>query len=224
MSAAVAMQYTSEVEQQKWIQAIRQGNVATFSRIVEEYQRPVYNLCYRMLGNPNDAEDAAQEIFLRAYTRLDSYDAQNKFSTWIFAIASHYCIDRLRKPHRPMVAWEDVVDWRDVAEDETVHPEQTALENESTAEMQGLLQHLSADHRAIVILKYWQDLSYEEIAETLHTSVAATKSKLHRARLAMAELLAQRRAPQPQVAKTEGLWHKAGLIKRPQTTQITLNA
>ncbi|MGQ9585174.1 MAG: sigma-70 family RNA polymerase sigma factor [Anaerolineae bacterium] len=81
--------------EQGWIEQARGGDLAAFERLVEAYQRPIYNLTYRMLGNPMDAEDAVQETFLKAFSRLDTYDARRKFSSWILTVASHHCIDRL---------------------------------------------------------------------------------------------------------------------------------
>jgi len=79
-----------------WLEQARRGDQTAFSRLVEAYQRPVYNLCYRMLGNAPEAEDAAQETFVRMYTKLHTYQPDRKLSSWVLSIASHYCIDRLR--------------------------------------------------------------------------------------------------------------------------------
>jgi len=180
----------------------RQGNRVVFCRIVEKYQRPVYNLCYHMLRNTDDADDAAQEVFLRAFARLDSYDDQRQFSTWLFAIASHYCIDRLKRRRFPSVAWDDVVVEAELADRESVHPEWALLDAETAQETQRLLKTLRPDYQAIVILKYWHTMSYEEIAQTLETTVSVIKSKLFRARKMMAQAAVQRRQPplSPRVA------------------------
>ena len=80
-----------------WVIQAQQGNDEAFTRLVEEYQTHVYNLCYRMLGEPEAAEDAAQETFLRAYQNLRRYDQTRSFATWLLSIGAHYCIDRLRR-------------------------------------------------------------------------------------------------------------------------------
>lgn len=187
--------YPDTPEQSEWLKLTRQGDQAAFSHIVEKYQRPVYNLCFHMLRNPEDAEDAAQEVFLRAFARLESYDPQRQFSTWLFAIASHYCIDRLKR-QRVSVDWEDVVNWYAGDETETVHPERALLRAETAQEAQRLLQTLRPDYRAVVILKYWHTMSYEEIAQTLQTTVSVIKSKLFRARRMMAQATTPRRPKQ----------------------------
>ena len=83
----------------EWLDGAIEGDDDAFAQLVELYQKPVYNLCYRMLGTPGDAEDAAQEAFLRAYKNLRRYDRNRSFATWLLSIASHYCIDQLRKRH-----------------------------------------------------------------------------------------------------------------------------
>ena len=84
-------------EEQTWVAQAQQGDDEAFTKLVETYQTPVFNLCYRMLGEPELAEDAAQETFLRAYQHLHRYDQKRPFPTWLLSIAAHYCIDRLRR-------------------------------------------------------------------------------------------------------------------------------
>ena len=93
----------------EWIHQARGGDQAAFGRLVVAYQTPVYNLTYRMLGNTGEAEEAAQEAFLRAYTRLHSYDPQRPFRSWMLSIASHYCIDLLRKRRITWLSFEDEI-------------------------------------------------------------------------------------------------------------------
>ena len=86
-----------------WVLQAQQGNDEAFTKLVEEHQTHVYNLCYRMLGEPEAAEDAAQEAFLRAYQNLHRYDQNRAFATWLLSIAAHYCIDRLRRRKLSMI-------------------------------------------------------------------------------------------------------------------------
>lgn len=175
-----------QAQEQSWARAARQGDQAAFMNIVEAYQRPVYNLCYRMLGNPQEAEDAAQETFLRAYTKLRSYNPNRKFSSWLFSIASHYCIDRLRRRRKQIISWDELPPYRSVA-DSDPQPEQVTLKHEARDDVRSLLDALPEDYRAATILRYWYEMSYEEIADTLDTTVSAIKSRLFRARKMMAE-------------------------------------
>lgn len=89
------------------IAAAQRGDKAAFAQIVAEFQTPVYNLAYRMLGNRNDAEDAAQETFLRAYAQLKTYDPGQSFGTWLLSVAAHYCIDRLRRRKFQWLSFDD---------------------------------------------------------------------------------------------------------------------
>lgn len=178
--------YPNDSEQTLWVTLVKKGDNAAFCKIVEKYQRPVYNLCYRMLGNTDEAEDAAQEVFLRAYVKLDSCDDKRQFSTWLFSIASHYCLDKWRKRRTRLALWDDVVSLYYFSQ-HTVQPERAVLETEVTQEVHDLLKTLQPDYRLVVILKYWHTMSYQEIAQTLDTSVSAIKSKLFRARKMMAQ-------------------------------------
>lgn len=173
----------------RWIEAARQGDRDAFGRLVEAYQGPVYNLTYRMLGEPREAEDAAQETFLRAYRKLDSYDPAHKFSTWLLSIASHHCIDRLRRRRLTWISLEDEGLPPDALVSHQPGPERHAMQSEREATIQALLATLPADYRAAVVFHYWYDLSYEEIAQATGSTVSAVKSRLFRARRMLAEKL-----------------------------------
>ena len=180
-------------QEQGWVEAARAGDRQAFNRLVESYSRPIYNLTYRMLGNAEEAEDAAQETFLRAYARLGQYDTNHKFSTWLFSIANHHCIDRLRKRRATYVSIDDNPVLENLADD-TPQPESSLLDRERSAEVQRLLALLDPDYRTPLVLHYWENLSYEEIAATLDLSIPAVKSRLFRARQKVAELMARREA------------------------------
>jgi len=183
------MKNNYDTEQQD-IERARRGDAGAFNQLVEVYQRPVFNLCYRMLGNAVEAEDAAQETFVRAYTRLASYDIQRKFSSWLLAIASHYCIDQLRRRHLHVLSWDAMLP-EDGLPDEQPGPEQIALRRDTQRQVQRLLKGLPPDYRAAIVLRYWYDLSYEEIAQSLDTTVPTIKSRLFRARQVLARAVQQ---------------------------------
>jgi RNA polymerase sigma-70 factor (ECF subfamily) len=175
-------------EERIWIEQARQGDHGAFARIVQAYQKPVYNLCYRMLGNQVEAEDAAQETFLRAYNNLHRYDPNRRFLNWILTIASNHAIDRLRRKRHVQVSLEDAP----FAEQLRSHDEplQARVERKEKADaIQHWIDQLSPNYRTPLVLLYWYDYSYGEIAETLKLSVPAVKSRLHRARKQVAELM-----------------------------------
>jgi RNA polymerase sigma-70 factor (ECF subfamily) len=174
------------LEDRVLVQQAQHGDKGAFTQIVEMYQTPVYNLAYRMLGNPNDAEDAAQETFLRAYTQLKKFHVDQKFATWLLSIDAHYCIDRLRRRKILWLSLEDEI-LSDTLASDLPEPDQEALRHEKQHEVEKLLEHLSPASRLVVVLFYWHDQSIEEIAKTTGDSVSAIKVKLYRARQTLAQ-------------------------------------
>ena len=172
-----------------WVVQAQQGNDEAFTRLVEEHQTHVYNLCYRMLGEPEAAEDAAQETFLRAYQNLHRYDRNRSFATWLLSIGAHYCIDRLRRRRLSVFSMDEenedgtTFEVRDFAAPD---PEVESVKREDRDRLHILLKDLDETDRAAIIMRYWYDYSEIEIAEALSLTVSAVKSRLHRARRALA--------------------------------------
>jgi RNA polymerase sigma-70 factor, ECF subfamily len=179
----------------EWLKDAKRGDQAAFGRLIEVYQTPVYNLCYRMLSSANDAEDAAQETFIRAYHGLSRYDIQRSFSTWLLSIAAHYCIDQIRRRRFTVMSFEELPAFD--PPDLEPGPERTLVAKEKQQQVQALLESLNPQDRAAVVMRYWYDFSYEEIGESLSLTVSAVKSRLHRARRELAALWAEQ-APIPQ--------------------------
>ena len=176
-------------EEQIWLEEARRGDKEAFGRLVEAYQIPVYNLAYRMLSNRGEAEEAAQEVFIRAYTKLDTYDPRRKFSTWILSITSNYCIDLIRKRRALLLSIDHPLPPHPaLMSDRDQGPEARTVAGETEEMVQALLDELPDDYRQTVVLRYWYDLSYQEIAEIMDTTVSAIKSRLFRARRQMAEI------------------------------------
>jgi RNA polymerase sigma-70 factor (ECF subfamily) len=168
-----------------WIKRALAGDQEAFACLVEAYQTAVYNLAYRMLGNAAEAEDAAQETFLKAYTRLNTYDSERKFSSWLLAIASHHCVDRLRQRRLGWLSLDELPPWRWLSG--SSRPEEVVIRSEERDEVRQLLDQLPPHYRAAVVLHYWHDLSYQEIAEAMETTESAVKSTLYRARRMLAQ-------------------------------------
>ena len=171
----------------QWIAEAKTGDKEAFSNLVEKYHRPVYSVCYRMLGTPTAAEDAAQEAFIRAYKALDRYDPERSFATWLLSIASNYSIDQLRKRKVTILSMDSEKHAWLAPPDPGPSPEKVALDKEKQALVQTILAELNETDRAAVVLQFWHDYSYEEIAETLDLSTSAVKSRLFRARRLLAE-------------------------------------
>jgi RNA polymerase sigma-70 factor, ECF subfamily len=168
-----------------------------FRSLVARHQRGVYNLLARMLRNPALAEELAQDTFLKAFSRLRTFDPRFKFSNWIFRIAHNTAIDAMRR-RGPLELSLDQSDAReqnrldealvDPRSDEAVR----RLERRDLARLLGAaLDRLRPEYRQAVVLRYQEDLSYDEIAEITGVPLGTVKSNLHRARAEMASFLKQ---------------------------------
>jgi RNA polymerase sigma-70 factor (ECF subfamily) len=171
----------------EWLRRARAGEDEAFSRLVEAYQATVFNLCYRMLGDAELAEDAAQETFLRAYRSLAGFDMRRPFRTWLLSIAAHHAIDQIRRRRVPILPLEEVLPESSLR-DPSPTPEAALVQRQKEQDVQRMLRHLPAADRAAIVLRYWYDLSYEDMAGVLQTSVSGVKSRLHRARKQLAAL------------------------------------
>jgi RNA polymerase sigma-70 factor, ECF subfamily len=175
-------------QEQAWIDAVNVGDANAFQYLVETHQSRVYNLALRMLGNEQEAQDAAQDAFVQAYIHLASYRPEWRFKTWIMAIASNLCIDRLRRRRIEPVSFSDHVEDPDAEfVSHEPQPDIVAAHHERRAVIHAMLQQLPPNDRSMVIMFYWGGMSYDEIAHATDSTVNAVKSRLFRARRAMAQ-------------------------------------
>lgn len=180
---------TSAEQDRLLVQSALAGNQSAFAELVTRYQSAVYNMAARMLGDPTDAEDAAQEVFVRAWNQLHTFQLDRRFSTWLLSIASHHAIDVLRR-RKPSAPLDGVALY--VQSDEP-EPDELVLRDEQRDMVQGLINALPEKYRAVTLLRYYGDLSYDEIAKATGLSESAVKTQLHRARRMLAgELLKSR--------------------------------
>ncbi len=182
----------SEDSDSLWVQRTLAGDPQAFGELVRRYERDVFNLAYRMLNERGEAEDAAQEAFMRAYVNLDRYDPERPFKTWLLSITSNHCIDRLRRRRLTWLSLEEPLPPHPALTSDIPGPEEALLTSERNLLVQEMLADLSPEYRLAVILRYWYDLSYAEIAEMLGTTESAIKSRLFRARQALADYLESR--------------------------------
>jgi RNA polymerase sigma-70 factor (ECF subfamily) len=176
-------------QERAWIAQALQGDRTAFGQLVRAYERPVYNLTYRMLGNAAEAEDAAQETFLRAYAKLATYQPGRKFVNWLLSIASHHCIDRLRRKGRaPQLSLDGPLPPEWLTSD-APRPDQAVDRRQRREQVRQSIDVLPPDYRAAIVLRYWYNLSYREIAGVMDTTESAIKSRLHRARRMLAREL-----------------------------------
>jgi RNA polymerase sigma-70 factor, ECF subfamily len=175
-----------QAEEISLIEQALAGDREAFGQLMHRYAGAVYGLAYRMLGSPQDAEDASQEIFLRIYNNLARFDQTRRFSTWLLSIASNYCVDRLR---RQRLSWLTLDDVAFTLPSPERGPEGGAIQHEQREAVRRVLQTLPEGYRLVTVLRYWHDLSYQEIAQATGLTESTIKTRLHRARNMMAERL-----------------------------------
>ena len=176
------------------IRRVQDGDTEAFEDLVRAHEKTVYNLALRMTGSPQDAEDMAQEAFLKAYRSLPEFRGDSKFSVWLYRIVSNVCLDHLRRQsRRPTVSLitedEDGEEQEWDLPDESFSPERL-LEQKLTREaVQKGLAQLPEEQRQILLLREIRGLSYEEIAGILSLEPGTVKSRIFRARKRLCAIL-----------------------------------
>ena len=179
------------------IAAAQRGDQAAFGEIVRRYQRAVYRVGYALTRNASDADDLAQETFVRVYQNRQSYRPSAKFSSWLFTIASNLCRNHLRWGRRhPTVslareddAGDGPADATDTLPSPDRGPSDCAERNDTARWVKAEIQALPHDLKTVVLLFEYEELSYEEIADVLHCSPKAVETRLYRARKILREKL-----------------------------------
>lgn len=178
----------------KRIKQVLKGDQDAFAEIVEIYSNSIYQLGYRMLGNRHEAEDIAQEAFIRAYVNIKSFNQDLKFSTWLFRIATNLCIDRIRKKKPDYyldaeVSGTDGLTMYSQLSSNSPLPE-TELESlELQESVQKEILKLPEKYRSVIVLKYIEELSLNEISEILDLPLGTVKTRIHRGREALRQQL-----------------------------------
>ncbi|MEA4954908.1 MAG: sigma-70 family RNA polymerase sigma factor [Pseudoflavonifractor sp.] len=180
--------------EQELVAAARGGDQDAFARLVETNQAKVYNLAYRMTGNPEDAADLTQEAFLNAWRGLARFGGQSAFSTWLYRLTSNVCIDFLRRQSRcetlsMTVEGPENESRQAELPDERWCPERELERREASRTLETGLAALSPDHRQVLLLRELEGLSYAEIAQCLSLEEGTVKSRIARARLSLRDYL-----------------------------------
>jgi RNA polymerase sigma-70 factor, ECF subfamily len=179
----------TEPADEELVRRYLRGDRPAFSELMERHGRRVYNLAFRMLGRPEDADDATQETFLICYRKLSSFRGTSAFTTWLHRVTVNVCHDALRKRVREGPAREEEVEPRPVPD-----PSEAAAD---AMDVQRALLSVPEEFRAVLILHDVQGVPYQEIAEALGAPLGTVKSRLHRGRVALARAL---RGEQPRGA------------------------
>ena len=176
-----------------YLARVKAGDDDAFDHLVEKFRRPLVGFLYRMARSHAVAEELTQEVFLRVYRSRQSYRASAKFTTWMYRIAVNLCIDEVRRKRiRKAVSLEFFTERRLESEKrskERALASDDVLDDEKKKTVVAALQKLSPVHRTVILLREYEDMSYEEIAKTLHISAQAVKSRIFRAREELRKLL-----------------------------------
>jgi len=178
----------------KRIKEVLKGDQNAFAEIVELFQDKLYRVCYRMLGNKHEAEDIAQEAFVRAFINIHTFDTNRKFSTWLYRIGTNLCIDRIRKKKpdyfldAEVAGAEGLNMYSQIASPDEL-PEEEVLKMEMQDRVQYEISRLPDKYRAVIVLKYMEDLPLQEISDILEMPLGTVKTRIHRGREALRKQL-----------------------------------
>ncbi|WP_186578127.1 RNA polymerase sigma factor SigW [Aquibacillus kalidii] len=183
-----------EAKIKEMIKSVKKGDQSAYEDIVSFYQSKVYAICYRMIGNSHEAEDLAQEAFIRAYVNIHSFDEKKKFSTWLYRIATNLTIDRIRKKKPDFyldaeVRGTDGLDMYSQLPAEQALPEEEVESLEIQTVIQQEIMNLPAKYRSVIALRFVDELPLAEISEILDIPVGTVKTRIHRGREALRKRL-----------------------------------
>ncbi len=184
-------------DESKLIKKAQKGDTAAFEKIITEYQNVVYSIAYRYAENPEDAADMSQEVFLKMFRNINTFQFKSKLSTWIYRVAANTCIDLVKKSNRDKNTYsidegyensDGDTKYTEIADDSS-QPE-TVLEDSEVKDAINLaISELNEDYRTVIILRDIQGLSYDEISEIVGCSVGTVKSRISRGRKNLREIL-----------------------------------
>ncbi|HOE38601.1 MAG TPA: sigma-70 family RNA polymerase sigma factor [Bacteroidales bacterium] len=169
------------------------GNEKAFAQLLDRYQDPIYFLLLKKIGNENDAEDLTMETFAKAFNNLDKYTPDYAFSTWLFRIAINNCIDFVRKVKVRPQSIDTTAEYQDADNPNftspNLNPEDLLIKKQKSKDLKSIILTLKPRYATLIDLRYYQELTYEEIAQELHLPIGTVKAQLYRARELLAPLL-----------------------------------
>jgi RNA polymerase sigma-70 factor (ECF subfamily) len=176
-------------EDREWICQTIDGDTESFGFLVRKYQDRLYNGMVQILRNESEAEDVVQDAFVLAFSKLDSFQGKSAFFTWLYRIAYNVAITRLRRRKRGVSLDGDDSRVRLDFPDSGPLPNDSIEKREEAIQLYDALDRLSSEHRSILVLREMEELDYDAIAEILELPVGTVRSRLHRARIRLRELL-----------------------------------
>jgi RNA polymerase sigma-70 factor, ECF subfamily len=171
---------------------VRSGHPEVYGEIIKRYQKKLFSYVYRLVGNKEETEDILQNVFVKAYGNIKTFDIERKFSSWIYRISHNEAINFLkRRNKRKFISWEDIVASKDKME--TKSEEKSPIENwireESRLEVQGALEKLPEKYRKVLMLRYFSEKSYQEIGKIIKSPVNTVGTLINRAKKKLASVI-----------------------------------
>jgi len=173
------------------VEQVRKGSQVAFAELVRRHQNAVYSLCYRLVGNAAEAEDLAQEAFLRLYRSAGQFRAGARLRPWLHKITTNVCLDALRKRKETTLPLDDVIagDIQPHVHSVDELPEEAYLNREKRLDVQQALLRLPGEYRVALVLRYLEDLSYQEVADALGVPLSTVETRLFRAKKLLGQIL-----------------------------------
>lgn len=181
------------------LEKAKSGDINAFEKLVEAYQKKIYNICLRMIGNADDAYDLAQEVLIRIYKSINGFKEQSSLSTWVYRITTNVCLDEIRKRKLKRtvsldqdIRLDDSEIKREIVSDDPP-PDELAEKKEIKKTVASAINLLNEEHRTVIVLRDIQGFSYEEIAKITNCPEGTVKSRINRARQALKIILEKKR-------------------------------
>ncbi len=188
-----------EQNEQLLLHKAKAGDIEAFEELIDAYQKKVFNLAFRIIGNYDDAADLAQETFVRIFKAISKFKEESSFSTWIYRITTNVCLDEIRKrKNKKILSLDEDIhmddgDMKRQVESDEIGPEQNAEREEVRRIVNDAINMLPEDQRVVITLRDIDGMSYEEISETLKCPGGTVKSRINRARVALKNILSSKR-------------------------------
>lgn len=181
------------------IQKCKSGDIYAFEQLIQGYQKKVFNIAYRILGDIDDASDMSQEVFIKVYKSITNFKEESSLSTWIYRIATNTCLDEVRRKKKAAsISMSSTIQLEDgeitiQVEDSKPGPDELIAQKETREEINKAIESLNEEHKAVIVLRDIQGLSYEEISSVLQCSLGTVKSRINRARSSLKNILISER-------------------------------
>ena len=187
------------------IQKAQKGDTNAFGTLVASYEKFIFNVACKMFSNSEDAADIAQEALIKVYKNIDKFDFNSSFSTWLYRITVNACIDEMRRRKgRESISIDAEDEESGLAvqiEDTSLGAEERVIQNETVSEVRAAIDKLSEEHKTVIILRDLQDMTYEQVAQTLDISIGTVKSRLARARKSLKDIILKDREQKENVLR-----------------------